>query len=120
MKKFNLLNLEKYIRDNHLLDEERTDKFMTMLKYSGKEMLIYPGYVMKELDTTSNIVYKMLRFLKGEGLIKEKYEIKCKVCNTYQDTIYESIEEISRDLDCIRCGNRIDKDEDYLVIYKIY
>lgn len=120
MKKFNLLNLEKYIKENHLLDEERTDKFMTMLKHSGKEMLIYPGYIMKELDTTSNIVYRMLRFLKDEGLVKEKYGVKCMACSTYQDAIYGSFEEMPRDLECIRCSSKIDKDEEYLVIYKIY
>ena len=47
------------------------------------------------------------------------FEIYCSGCDKFQNEVYDSLNEIPRDINCEYCGDDIDFNKDIIVVYKV-
>lgn len=82
---------------------------------------IYPGVLIRELNTAMKNVYAILFELEKMGALHESYEVICQTENRIIGPVYESLKELLAEepFYCDSCESRIIPSESNIVIFKV-
>lgn len=114
-----LLKIRKWINDTNLLNDEKLNNLMSLLKQYDKGSYIYPGVIMREIDISPELTYKLIDILLQKGIVQMNYEIYCHPCNRFVGKIYETYSKVPEYLECDICGDELKRLENTIVVYKV-
>jgi Fe2+ or Zn2+ uptake regulation protein len=119
LPKYDICRAAKSIGKRFHLTSHQQHKCINFFAHISKEDRIYPGYLQSRLEIDIQTAYKFLECLKGQGYLKNLYEVYCFECNKNNGKYLESLEQFSPNLCCNFCGKHLSLDSNILVLYKV-
>ena len=114
-----LLQIEKTIQENGLLNADETVKFIRLLKDFKKGEILNPGAVMRHMKLTTEKSYKLFEALKSIGTLSENFELYCHECSKYHHKLYEYYADIPEYEECEGCFEKLTRPANVIVVYKV-
>lgn len=65
------------------------------------------------------VAYEMLEKLKGQGYLRNLYELYCFDCNKSKGIFFDSLEMFDPDKYCDFCGKHLTLEDNIIVLYKV-
>jgi len=101
------------------ISAEKQDKFINFFKLYSLGNWVYPGVLKRKTKIPIKEIYIILSELEVQGILKSYFEIICNECNKTEGEVYESIDDIPKDLLCEICGRPINSSKNTILIYKV-
>lgn len=84
-----------------------------------KGTYLYPRVIRRKFNIDMAKVYEILNQLVKNNILSLAFEIYCNDCDKFQNQVYDSLNEIPKDITCEYCGRDIDFNKDIIVVYKV-
>lgn len=113
-----LLIAHKDILDKNICSEKEIEDVIGFIE-SFKGTYLYPRVLKRKFNIEMAKAYEILNELVKEGVLQLAFEIYCSNCDKFQNLVYDSLNEIPKNITCEYCGHDIDFNKDIIVIYKV-
>lgn len=114
-----LSKIELWIKENELLQSEKTNALISLLKHYKKNEWIYPGVLIRKLNISAKEAYHVLEFLKSKQILETNYEIYCRSCSQFKGKIYSTFSQVPEKSYCYECNTELLGMDSVIVIYKV-
>lgn len=113
-----LLIAHKEILDKNICSQKEIEDVIGFIE-SFKGIYLYPRVLKRKFNIDMSKAYEILNELVNVGVLQLAFEVYCNKCDKFQNTVYDSLNEIPKNTNCEYCGNDIDFNKDIIVIYKV-
>lgn len=113
-----LLIAHKGILDKNICSEKEIEDVIGFLE-TFKGIYLYPRVLKRKFNIDMSKAYEILNELVKIGILQLAFEIYCSDCDKFQNVVYDSLNEIPKNITCEYCGYDIDFNKDIIVIYKV-
>ena len=113
-----LLIAHKDILDKNICSEKEIEDIIGFIE-SFKGIYLYPRVLRRKFNIDMAKAYEILNELVRIGVLRLAFEIYCSDCDKFQNAVYDSLNEIPKNITCEYCGHDIDFNKDIIVIYKV-
>ncbi|MBM6820685.1 hypothetical protein [Clostridium saudiense] len=113
-----LLMLQNKLIQDSGFEEKLINEILEFIK-SFKGTLLYPRVIKRKFRIDMKNTYIILNELVKNDLLTIAYEIYCSECDKFQNDIYDSLNEIPKNICCEYCGKDIDIMKDAIVVFKV-
>ena len=113
-----LLMLQNKLIQDSGFEEKLINEILEFIK-SFKGTLLYPRVIKRKFRIDMKNTYIILNELVKNDLLTIAYEIYCSECDKFQNDIYDSLNEIPKNISCEYCGKDIDTMKDAIVVFKV-
>lgn len=108
----------KDILSKGIYDEKQVLDMLSFIdKFKG--IYLYPRVIKRKFNIDMIKVYEILNQLVRYNILSLAFEIYCNECDKFQNDVYDSLNEILKNITCEYCGKDIDFNKDIIVIYKV-
>lgn len=101
------------------MSQRKLKKFLSLIQAYKEGQYIYPGVIMRHLNTDMQNAYEALETIKELGFIGTTYEVYCHSCNRFPGYSFETISQLPEYLECEECFRELNPLEDSIVVYKV-
>lgn len=113
-----LLIAHKDILNKNICSEKEIEDVIGFIE-SFKGTYLYPRVLKRKFNIDMAKAYEILNELVKIGALQLAFEIYCDDCDKFQNVVYDSLNEIPKNITCEYCGHDIDFNKDIIVIYKV-
>lgn len=108
----------KEIMAKDIYDEKQVADILSFInKFKG--IYLYPRVVKRKFNIDMVKVYEILNQLVKYNVLSLAFEIYCNECDKFQNYVYDSLNEIPKNIACEYCGKDIDFNKDIIVVYRV-
>lgn len=90
-----------------------------LLKLYKSGTWIYPGVLARKIKISMKDIYIILNELERAGIITSYFEIICCECGKNIGNVYESINDIPKEVYCEKCDSEVSGIDNAFLIYKV-
>lgn len=113
-----LSSAQEYLTKHTTYNLNDINNIITFLS-DFKGTYIYPRIFKRKFNIDMVKAYEILNNLVRLNILKLSFEVYCNKCDKFQNDIYDSLNEIPKNLTCEYCDKDIDFSKDIIVIYRV-
>lgn len=109
----------KEIIAKDIYDEKQVIDVLSFIN-NFKGMYLYPRVIRRKFNIDMAKIYEILNYLVKYNILSLAFEIYCNDCDKFQNEVYDSLNEVPKNITCEYCGKDIDFNKDIIVVYKVH
>lgn len=113
-----LLILQNKLIQDSGFEEKLINEILEFIK-NFKGTILYPRVIKRKFRIDMRSTYIILNELVKNDLLTIAYELYCSECDKFQNDIYDSLNEIPKNICCEYCGKDIDIMKDAIIVFKV-
>ena len=109
----------KEIIAKDIYDEKQVIDVLSFIN-NFKGMYLYPRVIRRKFNIDMAKIYEILNYLVKYNILSLAFEIYCNDCDKFQNEVYDSLNEVPKNITCEYCGKDIDFNKDIIVVYRVH